>query len=101
MTSPLLNPLYRPPTSESITRGCGVVGKGPGAPTFRAVDVLRPCCEAQGLEIWQAVYMRDNLLLHHRWAEEWGGRGGFDSGRVARKVPRTWIHNCVYDGRLG
>ncbi|CAM9773473.1 unnamed protein product [Hapterophycus canaliculatus] len=57
MTAPLLNPLYRPPAH--------VLGSG-RAPTLRAVDVLRPCCELQGLEVWQSVYMRDNLVLHHR-----------------------------------
>lgn len=56
-TAPLLNPLYRPPAH--------IVGSG-RPPALRAVDVLRPCCELQGLEIWQSVYMRDNLVLHHR-----------------------------------
>eukprot|EP00903_Cladosiphon_okamuranus_P015602 g14407.t1 len=58
MTAPLLNPLYRPPAH--------VIGAAGRAPSVRAVDILRPCCELQGLEIWQSVYMRDNLLLHHR-----------------------------------
>lgn len=59
MTAPLLNPLYRPPR---YTHG----GGGGRVPALRAVDVLRPCCELQGLEVWKTVYMRDNLLLHHR-----------------------------------
>lgn len=59
MTAPLLNPLYRPPAHN--------VGGSGRVPSLRAVDILRPCCELQGLEIWQAVYMRDNLLLHHRY----------------------------------
>lgn len=66
MTAPLVNPLYRRAVTESLG-GSGRVGNGAGTPRWRAVDVLRPCCEAQGMEIWQAVYMRDNLLLHHRW----------------------------------
>ncbi|CAM9539490.1 unnamed protein product, partial [Sphacelaria rigidula] len=57
LASPLVNPLYRPRVTEEA---------GAGTPPPRVVDVLRPCCEAQGLEIWRAVYMRDNLLLHHR-----------------------------------
>ena len=57
MTAPLLNALYRPPR-QGVSGGRG--------PSVRTVDVLRPCCELQGLEIWQSVFMRDNLLLHHR-----------------------------------
>ncbi|CAN0090610.1 unnamed protein product, partial [Ectocarpus sp. 4 AP-2014] len=60
MTAPMLNPLYRPPPYTLAGGGGGRV------PTLRAVDVLRPCCELQGLEVWKTVYMRDNLLLHHR-----------------------------------
>lgn len=59
MTAPLLNPLYRPPAHN--------LGGSGRVPSLRAVDILRPCCELQGLEIWQTVYMRDNLLLHHRY----------------------------------
>ena len=57
MTAPLLNSLYRPRRQGASS------GRGP---SVRTVDVLRPCCELQGLEIWQGVFMRDNLLLHHR-----------------------------------
>lgn len=57
MTAPLLNALYRPPRQGA---------SGGRGPSVRTVDVLRPCCELQGLEIWQAVFMRDNLLLHHK-----------------------------------
>lgn len=57
--APLLNPLYRPPAQH-------LGGSGQLLPSARTVDILRPCCELQGLEIWQTVYMRDNLLLHHR-----------------------------------
>lgn len=68
MTTPLVNSLYRPRTREPVLAGSGKL------PPLRSVDVLRPCCESQGLEIWQAVYMRDNLLLHHRWATcNWSG----------------------------
>lgn len=60
ITAPLVNPLYRPRVKENAAGGSG------GISPIRDIDILRPCCEAQGLEIWQAVYMRDNLLLHHR-----------------------------------
>lgn len=63
MTAPMLNPLYHPPGQGLGGGGGGANGR---ASAQRSVDVLRPCCELQGLEIWQGVYMRDNLLLHHR-----------------------------------
>lgn len=61
MTAPLVNPLYRPRARQSNSSG-----SSNSAPPLRDIDLLRPCCEVQGLEIWQAVYMRDNMVLHHR-----------------------------------
>lgn len=64
MTAPMLNPLYRSPgQSHGGAGGSGTVGS---RSLRKMVDVLRPCCELQGLELWRGVYMRDSLVLHNR-----------------------------------
>lgn len=94
MTAPLLNPLYRPPTHN--------VGGSGRVPSLRAVDILRPCCELQGLEIWQPVYMRDNLLLHHRyvyccslflegWVGDWRWESAVSGPQLLRSTRKVYI----------